>query len=294
MQTNLFSVLTRDKLNLGGLLFEPRRKSRTVVLWLGALSFSIMPRASKVEKLAEEFTKQGLSLAILEHRGSGVAVRLRKGLKKEQRQLGGTAYEKFTDCIFDIEAGIKFLQGQGYKKIILCGHSTGANKAAYYIQTTGGKGIVGVGLLGPLSDVPGFKNILGQKYQSTLNLAKKMVAQNRGDELLPLDLFKGILWSAQRFLSIATPSGAEDMFPYYQSKCKFTWVKKLNKPTLVLIGEKDQYADLPPAKILQIFKNQIPTEFFTGQLVAGGNHGFDDKEGELVKVVVKWIKLPKS
>ena len=45
----------------------------------------------------------------------------------------GTAYEKFAESLFDIDAYLDFVKEQGFEEVHLSGHSLGAPKAAYYL-----------------------------------------------------------------------------------------------------------------------------------------------------------------
>src|SRR5213075_3553218 len=46
--------------------------------------------------------------------------------------LGGAAFERIRDCVFDIDGAVRELRRRGYRELYLAGHSTGANKVAVY------------------------------------------------------------------------------------------------------------------------------------------------------------------
>ena len=290
MLAELVQTKTKDGLTLEGLFFESKKR-KAIVIWLGGLTSRLPDHVKRTQILAETLNSLGVSFGIFEHRGSGIA----NIFKKEKNNkvgytLAGSAYEKFTDSSLDIESFINFSKTRGYKKIFLLGHSTGANKLAYCIYKKQGRGLAGIGLLGPLSDVPDFKKSLGSKYQTTLKLAKKMVNNGRGDNLIPILEKKGKLWSAQRLVSIATELGKEDTFPTYKQSPKFYWVKKIATPLLVLVGSRDQYADLPIPKLFARFKKEIPTNWFSGKIISGADHSFNKREKELAQEIAAWIK----
>ncbi|MDO8664581.1 MAG: DUF1749 domain-containing protein [Candidatus Liptonbacteria bacterium] len=160
-----------------------------------------------------------------------------------------------------------------------------------------GHGLAGIGLLGPMSDIPGIKKDLGRKYKNSLEVAEKMVRRGRGDELLPLKITNDRFWSAARFLSVACEGMNEDTFPYYGStkfttgdqQRKFRWAKKVRLPVLVLIGSKEQHADRPVPEIMEAFRKQIPAKYFSGKIIKGADHGFRKKEKELGKDMAVWF-----
>ena len=296
MLCELNQIKTKDGLRLEGLVFEPARKTKTVAIWLRGLTGRFSNNPKRIHAIADELGRKGISFAIFDHRGFGninsLNVESKKGkggIKKSKYKYFGTSFEKFEDSVLDIEAMIRFCKKRGFRKIFLFGHSTGANKSAYYILKKRGRGLAGIGLLGPVSDIPGIKKDLGRRYKKTLEMAGKMVKHGKGSELLPLKMTGGLFYTAARFWSIAREGGNEDTFPYYNPRRNFHWVKKARLPVLVLIGSKEQHADRPVPEILEAFRRQIPAKYFTGVILKGANHSFKNREKELGKEMAKWI-----
>ncbi len=290
MLCELNQIKTKDGLRFEGLVFEPKRKGKTIALWLSGLTGRFSHQPTRVNAIAGELGRKGISFAIFDHRGLGDVTSI--SVKKRNKSIYkffGTSFERFEDSVLDIEAMIKFCRKKGYKKIFLFGHSTGANKAAYYILKKRGRGLSGIGLLGPMSDVPGIKKELGRKYKSALETAEKMVRRGKGGELLPLKVTNNRFWSAARFLSIAKEGMNEDTFPYYDSKRKFRWAKNVRLPILVIIGSKEQFADRPVAEIMERFRREIPAKYFSGKTIKGASHGFRKREKELGGEMARWI-----
>lgn len=260
-----------------------------MAVWLGGLTARFAASPARIHALAGQLNHSGISFGTFDHRGLGT-VTVKKQFKKKPKYIFlGTSFEKFEHCLLDIEAIIKFLKKRGYRNIFFLGHSTGANKLAYYIEKRRGKELKGVGLLGPLSDIPDLKKGLGRKYTVALKEAQKMIKKGRGQDFMPSKLVGSNLWSALRFWSIARENSNEDTFTYYR-KQPFRWAKKINLPIFVIIGGKEQYADRPVGEIMDFFQKQIPSKYFRGQIVAGADHGFSKKEKELARIISKWIK----
>jgi len=292
MLSELHQIITKDGIPLEGLLFKPKRKKRAAAVWLGGLTSRFSKNPERTHALAQVFTKHGIAFANFDHRGAGIinAIKIQKGNRKKYI-LAGTSFEKFEHSIFDIEAILNFFRKRGYKKIFLLGHSTGANKVAYYILKRGSQGISGAALLGPLSDIPIFKSQLGKKYRLALNTARKMINNNKRKELLPFSVVNKAFWGAERFWSLAREKSNEDMFPYYDPKRKFRWTKNVRVPILVVIGENEQYADRPVKEIMNSFKTQISGRWFTGAVIKGADHSFTGKEKVLASKIIGWITL---
>src|SRR5260370_1037962 len=69
------------------------------------------------------------------------------------RRLAGAAFERFGQSLADIRAMIAFARRRGYTRVVLAGHSTGANKVLYY--TARDRRVAALALLGPISDIAG-------------------------------------------------------------------------------------------------------------------------------------------
>src|SRR3989344_8424332 len=140
MLCELNQIKTKDGLRLEGLVFEPARKTKTVAIWLRGLTGRFSNNPKRIHAIADELGRKGISFAIFDHRGFGninsLNVESKKGkggIKKSKYKYFGTSFEKFEDSVLDIEAMIRFCKKRGFRKIFLFGHSTGANKSAYYI-----------------------------------------------------------------------------------------------------------------------------------------------------------------
>ena len=288
----LEQVVTRDRIPLAGVLFEPEKKTQSAVIWLGGLTSHFYGSLERTRILGRSCTAKGIALAVFNHRGSGTVTGARKVSKNKKEHVTlGTAYEIFEECVFDIQAYITWLQGRGYRKIILWGHSTGANKAAYYYYRTRGRGLASIGLLGAVSDIPPFKKEFGSKFETARTWAQESVNAGKPRELMPPALSGGAIWTAQRFLSLASEGMKEDTFPYYDPTRKFYWTKNIGIPFAVVMGEKDEFAHAPMTEIVDIFKKNIPEKYLTAKIISEADHGFGGKEKQLANFLVKWMSL---
>ena len=56
---------------------------------------------------------------------------------KLKSKTNGVTYEKFRDCVFDINGWIKFLEKIDYEEIVVLYHSLVCNKIVYYLMKEG-------------------------------------------------------------------------------------------------------------------------------------------------------------
>ncbi|MFJ6654325.1 hypothetical protein ACIQLJ_16165 [Microbacterium sp. NPDC091313] len=106
---------------------------------------------------------------------------------REDRPVAGGMYESLADGEADVRAAVEFLRAEGYRRIIVSGHSSGGYYAG--VHTPPGDDIVGRILLSPLTDnkvalswwfpQPG-------QLADALARARGLLEAGRPDELMPL------------------------------------------------------------------------------------------------------------
>lgn len=283
----LTKIKTRDRIALEGIAVLPRKKSDIAVVWLHGLSSRFSSGQTLTKELSHACAKQGIGYFKFNTRGHDIATR-------DGENMIGAGFEKFEDCIFDIRAMIRFSKSLGFKKIILAGHSTGANKALYYCYKTRDAAVKKLILSGPISDIAGeIKKIGAQKLQKAVKIAEHLAKK---DPLTFMPQKYGI-YTARRFLSLYRPGSPEDVFPYYDSyealprKNPWKELKSISIPVAVIFGSRDEYLDRPAKKLMEIFrKNTASTRDFRGIIIERANHGFRKTEKELTKEIMKTIE----
>ncbi len=275
----LTKIKTSDGLTLEGIAVLPKKKSDTALIWLHGLSSSFSRGQTLTCELSSQCTKNNIGYFKFNTRGHDIASRSGKNII-------GAGFEKFEECVLDIHAMIRFAHSLGFKKIILAGHSTGANKALYYVYKTRDKNIKGILLIGPISDVSTGLQTLGKKgLLRGISLAKSIIKKK--DAMMPSEY--GIL-TPQRFLSLYHPGSKEDVFPYHTEKALWKELKSIRIPIAIIVGARDEYLDRPAKKLVEVFKKYAPsTPKFTGITIQGANHGFAKKEEELSEKIINFI-----
>ncbi len=228
-----------------------------------------------------------MGLAVFNTRGHDTVTRLdRAGRSKKH---AGAAFERFAECVHDIRAVVDLLRREGFRRIILVGHSTGANKAVYYLHKTGDRRVEGVGLLGSVSDVIGEQCARGRAYAPLLRAAARQVAQGRGDALFVPGKI-GALWSAQRYLSLFRSGSAEDVFPYGNPQGSWRALESVRVPILAMLGENDEYLDRPAADVLRALHDHATrAPRFRGIVIRNASHSFRGHEQEMAEAIREWI-----
>ncbi|MEK9179651.1 MAG: hypothetical protein AAB893_04255, partial [Patescibacteria group bacterium] len=131
VKAQLVNFETRDHLMLPGLLYEPERKTKKILVYLhGNGSSCVFYKTDLMNCLAETLTDNGFSFFPFNNRGANLIKKLDRKLPDgtKERVLYGMTYEIIKDCVIDIDGAIEYLTSLGYNEIYLVGSSTGANK----------------------------------------------------------------------------------------------------------------------------------------------------------------------
>ena len=98
-------------------------------------------------------------------------------------------------------------------------------------------------------------------------------------------------WSARRYLSLYRPGEEEDVFPYYRPRARWTALRSVRVPVAAIVGSRDEYLDRRPQELIDAFRrNASRARSFTGIVVPGARHGFQNRERELADLIVRWIR----
>lgn len=318
MQCDFVQVVAKDGVNLEGLVFKPKggpstpssRSGQTptvVGVWIHGLGSNFHRNHKRTTTLAKTFNDAGLAFATFDTRGHDWVAYAAKNDKRQAKGHKpvtiGSAYEKFEECVLDLDAIVEFLRAK-FKNVVLLGHSTGANKVVYYLSkaktssaylargATTQKKVSGAILISPVSDVALWKKDLGKNYEKALDVARRMIKSGKGKELMPLELTQSI-YPARRFLSLASQKSVEQMFPTRKFRGPLRLFSKITIPTFIVFGEKDDYLlrDRVSAEVqLAVFSKYSKSERFGTEVISGADHGFSDHAEELGKALLGWIR----
>lgn len=244
-----------------------------------------------INTLTSQLVDDTHAVLVFNNRGHDIISRIKKINKRKKKGvesfLGGAAHEVFSECVDDIQGAINYIQLRGANQIQLIGHSTGSQKAIFYLAHTKNPNQINkVFLLSPLSDFAGVIDQVGlENYESILKIAKALVDQGSAHVLLPTTIWPEPI-DAQRFLSLYTPVSDEDIFSY-PTPDKKTLVSKVTVPLTVILGEDDEYSDRPIIKIKEWFDSHQNSQEYSSHIIKNGTHGFDDKENEIISLIKK-------
>ena len=276
-----------DGVTLAGLLYEPRRASTRVILWLhggGGASFE----SRRTNLLASIFIAHGIAFFPFNNRGAGV-------VRRADDDLGGSAFERVRDCVADIDGAIRELWRRGYRDITLAGHSTGANKIAVYDHYKPRNRAKRYVLLAGGDDTGLFYAAAGgRRFHALLTKAKAMIKSRRGDEIAPRIPGQTLLsWRA--LYDVAKPDGDYNVFPFLEaitgtklSRRPFRYLRAIRKPSLYIYGDRDEYCFDDVPRCVAILAQHV-SDRAEVVVMRDADHGFSGRENELGELIANWI-----
>ncbi len=282
----LAEIATRDGIVHQGIFSKPEKSSQRVLLWIHGLTGRFYGDVTFMNLFAQVCNTRRMGFASFNTRGHDMVTGFHRVDVPHTYRTVGAGYEKFEECIFDIDAAISYLVSQGFSEVILVGHSTGANKACYYAATQKDPRVVGVVLSGPLSDrySSGYSP---EKYAEYKAFMEKKIADGKGDELLSgYDFFT---LTPHRWMSLYVEGSAEDIFNYADGKNALKEFSKIVMPLMVIIGQKDEHADMPVKEIQKLFNSHTTSKNYKSVIIPDALHSFEGKEKETVETIVDWV-----
>ena len=278
---SLVRARTRDGVWLDGVAAEPARRRSVALIWVPGLGSVFSSGQPLIQELSSRLTASGVGYFKFNTRGHDVVAR-------RGRRLAGAAFERFGQSVEDIRGMIAFARRCGYARVVLAGHSTGANKVLHYTARARDRRVAAIALLGPISDIAGeMKRIGGPALRRRVATAERIARRD------PLGLVPRAwgFWSARRYVSLYKPGQAEDVFPYYRPGARWPALRSVRAPMAVIIGGRDEYLDRGPRELIGAFeRNAARSAAFTGAVVAGAQHGFQKREAEVAEVLVGWLR----
>src|SRR2546427_8453516 len=278
---SLVRVETRDGVFLDGVVAEPRRRRHTALIWVHGLGSVFSSAQPLIRELSRRLNTAGIGYFKLNNRGHYVVA-------GRGKRLAGAAFERFGQSVEDIRAMVTFARARGYRRVILAGHSTGANKVLHYAARARDRRVSGIVLLGPISDAAAEAKRVGARELRRRVAAAEKIARRDPQALVPREWG---YWSAQRYISLYRPGEVVDVFPYYRPNARWTALRSVRLPIAAIVGSRDEFLDRPAHEVIDAFRrNATHARSFNGVVVRGARHGFQGSERKLADLFVRWIR----
>jgi pimeloyl-ACP methyl ester carboxylesterase len=283
----LVSVVTRDNISLNG-LYIANNKQKNIFINIHGTASNFYDEPF-IGTFAEKLPENNWSFLSTNNRGHDILT----GWTKKQ---SGDATEIFEKCLLDIDAWIEFAKDLGYKNIILCGHSLGAEKVVYYMNKGKfTKDVNSIILLGPADSFEYQYNFMNKKNikEMLFNEAKNLIKNKKGFQCLSSYWhchFDVLPQSATSFMNFFEEnSELSKVLPF--SKKSLPMFRTIKTPILAITGNMHEFTVIPPKDAMQLLEDE---NISCKTHILNCDHDFDGKVDDLWIIIEKFIKDVKN
>ena len=281
---------TKDKLLLRG-LYVDGNKNKPAVIHIHGFQGDFYTNEF-VKRISERLHEENIGFVSIQNRGTGVESEIYTTTEKGWT-MGGASYELLEEAYLDIDAWIRFLLDQGYKEIILEGHSLGTMKIVRYLFEGNYVGKVKkLILLAPFDIMQLLNDATKGKWKEYLKIAEQKVEEGKGMEIIP-EHFLDVKMSYQTYVSHHRQDDYVRMFAVHDGNYKFPLLNKINIPVKIIVGTDDPYFHpantKKPQEALDLLLGNI--KISEGALIKGSQHVYEGFENEVAEEVLKFINV---
>ena len=269
---------------LNGVLFSSDKKAETVVIAITGIHGNFYSNPFYYN-IGDTLTAGGIDFIYAQTNDAFGQIQT-FNVKTQTPELIGSWNEDFNYVDEDIEGYLKFAHKEGYKNIILAGHSLGANKVIYYLSRHHDKNNVShFILLSPANLTWLMKNVTEREKQIIL----EYVESGNENKILPF-YFMGwvecIAKTAYQWLFTPTLNNV-----HVEADGDFSQAEKITHTGAMIIGTYDNFTYGNPAGFLSNINNHMPTAKENKLIfIQNTGHTYQKKEQEIAEDILKVVK----
>lgn len=199
-------------------------------------------------------------------------------------ETAGSWNERFAWAEEDVVAWVDWAVERGYRRIVLAGHSLGANKVIRYLSMRPEAPVDRFLLLSPAN----VRHLASQASSSDRATVRRMLDAGRGAERLPFELFGWIPCIADTAGDWLFSDVLDNVHP--EPDGDFTQVSRIRVPGDLLIGSLDVFAGGEPVAFLRNIAGHFPDPGRNGIVVIPGTgHTYQGKARETARQIADLV-----
>ena len=278
----IIEVVTKRKDTLFGCWYGEQFRETCVIITNGTGGNIFENKFLRI--IGDELEKQNISYICAHNSGAFQII----DLPSENHNRSGLTFEMFDNCVEDLQAYVDFAKAQGYKKIILGGHSYGCNKVIYYLYKTNNNNIDKYILISPTDtqERTASEKVSADEIQ---NIANEYKNQNKLDDIMPILYDKYNFYTARSFIDAMENKNHHNL-PIYNAKEGFNQLQTIAIKGLFVMGQKDGFAKQNTQKHLEIINQFSRNKDNIIKVIEDAGHTFRGKEVDLSNVIINFVK----
>ncbi len=288
VDVSVHKAYSEDGLELDALLFEPKNKTKRIVIHIHGKEGHFIQNHF-VTSMGYAYPLDGYSFITFNNRGHDyMADMLKKSSTGLEWVTRGSAYEIIEESVQDINGIIQYILQLGYEEIILQGHSLGPHKISYYLANKP-KYDISKAILLTTADIRYLLDSTLSNWQHISLDARKMIDQNKGNELMEDKLWSNSPMSAKTFWHYTNPHSNTWIFNFTHPDDEFKHFDKIEIPILVVVPEQDFSTGVIQSDAMKMLKARTKSIDFSSVIIPNTVHNFASKEDELVRQIINWL-----
>ncbi len=287
MKIKFLRQSTKDKLLLQALLYEPNKKTNKIILHIHGMAGNFYENCF-LDSMARIFTQNHWAFMTVNTRGHDFIADFPVVGNQEKYKRVGNVWEKFEECVLDIEPWIDLVEKEKYENIVLQGHSLGAVKAVYYLVQKKDKRISSIILASP-PDMVGLAEE-DKDHKARIRTVKKMIKEGKGEEIIKEKLWDWYYLSANTYIDFGERGNPIDVFNTYDEN-RQSILSKIRVPIFAFFGSKDNATIMPQKNALEIIKKKAKNcPQFDTAVVNDAPHSYFGHEDEVANRIINWLE----
>ncbi len=288
VKVSIHKPYSTDGIELDSILFEPKEPSKKIIIHTHGKEGHFIQNHF-ITRMGNAYPLQGYAFLTYNNRGHDYMADLLKkistGFTWEQ---GGSVYDILENAKLDIQGIIDYVTDLGYEEIILQGHSLGPHKICYYLVNTPHHKVSKLIFL-TTADVQFQFDTSVPEWQKWSLVAKRMVDEGKGRELMPIKIWSNCPISAATFWNYTNPNTNSFVFNGTHPDQDYKNFNKITLPILIINPGNDHATGINQEKAIELIKKNSASKKLETHIVKDAVHNFLGKEDELISLITPWL-----
>lgn len=202
-----------------------------------------------------------------------------------EKEIIGSYNECFDDICDDISAYVRYAREQGYKHIILAGHSLGANKVIHYLANAKSTPVEHYILVSPAN----MKYLLGNVTDDEKHIIRYFMENGMADRMLPFPFMGFAPMIARTAAQWLCKNPLDNV--HSDNEGDFSEVERLRQTGALIIGTYDRFSYGEPKAFIELINSHTRhPEKNEVIFVEGTGHIYTKREQMLADIILRFAK----
>jgi len=268
-------IATEDNIQLAGAVISPLEGNihqAATIVWIHGNAASFYDRPYVL--IGRELARLGYSVVLGNTRGHDIATTL--WIADDHSPMaggGGSGWERMEDASCDLAAWVDFAATRASGRVLLAGHSKGAQKVLLYAAEQPSERLGGVALISP--------DLHGLRIPGDLEAARALVAEGRGMEVIPPQPWAP--WYRQSAQTVVSHAETADRLLSATSGTPI--IASVRVPLFTTFGGDERNV---AAELATIREKATAAPDVTTEIIAGADHFYRAHEADVARAIAQW------